>query len=531
MLGSQVASDLQLADISGVVKTNLSWGASEFQTRLLNDISTEPKIIKRRQMPLFAFKIDSQLRNTVKTELQSLADKTDQIDDCLKPSNSLFSESVSQILWKPESRGAFLNKSQVVLQTLVNWKTIVLPGFAVLAPLLGLIIPFFVLRFFNPQTSIATYLTNVKGLLLRQVNIPTFLRAKGETDKLGFIFESLFIGFTLVMFISGLWNQVSSAIHLRNIWNELKSRGSAIQNALSIASSIAEKLRSCKRSYAFKYILLKFDSAISECKSLINAADVQTFGSLWNNGRCFNAIRGWIGHIDALVSIADLKNICIPNILPSVPLLLKSVTHPLVTGCIPNNYDTTESPHMILTGPNRGGKSTYVKSIGLALITSQSWGFAWASKMHTPVFAHIYTALESAGRLGYASTFEAEIEFAKDVLSLPTKDRIFVMMDEIFHSTNAVDGVAASKVFLEKLYKRVHTTSLLSTHYRELASTFSTTTTAIQMVAKGDDSALIYTYKVDKGISTKSSVMELLREHGLLDAPKLVIETPAEARG
>jgi DNA mismatch repair ATPase MutS len=140
--------------------------------------------------------------------------------------------------------------------------------------------------------------------------------------------------------------------------------------------------------------------------------------------------------------------------------------------------------------------------------------------MNSILFDHISTSLETYGKLGHASTFEAEIQFAKDLLHRDTNSRKFIVMDEIFHSTNAYDGLQASKVFLEKLYESENCISIISTHYRELPTLFSSNAGAYQLRAQIDDKNIIhYSYKLDQGISNVSSVMELLREHGLISEP------------
>jgi DNA mismatch repair ATPase MutS len=93
---------------------------------------------------------------------------------------------------------------------------------------------------------------------------------------------------------------------------------------------------------------------------------------------------------------------------------------------------------------------------------------------------------------------------------------MFVMMDEIFHSTNAMDGQSASHVFLEQLYKLSGITSVVSTHYIQLASDFKEATALKLVTNDKEDTTLEYTYRVAPGVSNKSSVMEILRERGLL---------------
>ena len=137
-------------------------------------------------------------------------------------------------------------------------------------------------------------------------------------------------------------------------------------------------------------------------------------------------------------------------------------------------------------------------------------------------FATVQTALEPRGKLGSVSTFEAEIELAKAVLDQAGSSQgpLFVMMDEIFHSTNAGDGVAASRVFLEQLYRASGVVSMISTHYKELSELFRDSAVPLQVVAsERKDGTLAYTYCVAPGASNISSVMELLREHGLASLP------------
>jgi DNA mismatch repair ATPase MutS len=131
----------------------------------------------------------------------------------------------------------------------------------------------------------------------------------------------------------------------------------------------------------------------------------------------------------------------------------------------------------------------------------------------------ILTALEPYGKLGEYSTFEAEIDFAKSVLAIEQRPA-FIMMDEIFHSTNATDGLAASSVFLGQLYKKTGIVSIVSTHYRQLAEQFAKEAAPLYMVAEDKEHGkLSYTYKVATGISDKSSVMEILYERGLIADP------------
>ena len=143
------------------------------------------------------------------------------------------------------------------------------------------------------------------------------------------------------------------------------------------------------------------------------------------------------------------------------------------------------------------------------------------------MFQHIITALAPQDVVGKLSLFEAEIEFAKEVNALVavSSGPVFLMMDEIFHGTNAHDGVEASQVFLDDLYTtKAALFSVVSTHYMDLPSRYGSPeaegrTQNLCMDASvdpADPDRLIYTYRLKEGVNRFSSVREILRERGLL---------------
>lgn len=525
MYGSQVLSDFDLSGVAAQFPSILPWGNRVFQTQLLNPTSDITEI-RNRQLPLLFLKQNPVITEKWRSILSSLAKVVPAVDACCEPVDDLTNESVNQIFWSTSSHGAFLNTHSTVVGGLVFWKTLIVPFFAVILPLLTVILPFVLLQYIGRGISVNVYMSQIRRILVQQMSIPNFLRAKGDGDKLGYVLESVFVTLTLGAFASGIWTQISSALHLRSIWWLLEERGAAVLQTLSVARQLCDEMEAGGR--AFRHLAAEGRTALSNAAASVGNDAISTFGTLLNHGTDgIRTICNWLGKVDVYVTLAsgEYGPICVPRAIhdPSGTLRIQGVRHPVVRDCVVNNFSSTQ-PHVILTGPNRGGKSTYCKSVGLAVIFAQTWGFACASRMTWTPFRKIHSALETNGRLGFNSTFEAEIEFAKTVLTSTSNTvelPLLVMMDEIFHSTNAVDGVAASKVFLEQLYTTTRTVSLLSTHYRELVGTFKDIAAARQLDATEDSGSgvLTYSYKVIPGVSDKSSVMEILREKGLLTTP------------
>lgn len=545
-LSNQVITDLELETIHKYVQIKTNWGRACF-TKQLCTPHTENEInkIKQNQKQLIVFRKHKDVCTKIKMELDNIDQEA--IVSITSNNDPLIDESLSQIFWKKDNFGSFLNTFPFVLNGLITWKTLVLPAFAILMPLVALIVPFVFLNMTSASPiSTSDYLVHVKHVLLQQISIPSFLRSRGSNDRVGFILESLFIGLTLATFISSLWNQIASAMHLRNIWNNVKIQGRAVLNLVSSCRVILDTLKQQPMKYqrALRQIIDQGELMFEQVEFLENCDELTAYGSIWNNNTLLETMTNWIGQIDAITSVASLQNICIPKIVSrssknkngntenseEVALVVSKLSHPELPTCVQNSFQAggRHTGHAIITGPNRGGKTTFCRGLGLAILTAQSWGFAWAQSMQWTPFSKIYTALETNGILGNMSKFESEIEFAKSVLG--TQGRMFVMMDEIFHSTNATDGVAASTVFLKQLYQRKDVISIISTHYKELAVQFSASdvekANIYQMVAhEKPGGKLEYTYKMAPGISETSSVMEILAERGLLVASTAVNET------
>jgi DNA mismatch repair ATPase MutS len=93
-----------------------------------------------------------------------------------------------------------------------------------------------------------------------------------------------------------------------------------------------------------------------------------------------------------------------------------------------------------------------------------------------------------------------------------------IIMDEIFHSTNAHDGAEASQIFLKQLYEKGGNAigSIISTHYRELPDKLSGNVAYCMEAYDNGPNGLKYTYRCVPGISSISSVREILKERGLI---------------
>jgi len=523
MWNDNVRTDLDLDVLSTHIPFQLTWGSEAFQEGLTDSKGLTVASIKQRQMPLLGLRAEELFRKAILVDLKELAPHTAVIDDCLEQKDERITESIEQILWPSDSVVAPLNTNSFVLNSILFLKTILAPGLSILTPLLAILLPF-ILAYMTPGANrdSMVLMAQVRDVLRSQVMIPSSISSKASQSRFGSIMEMFFIGFALIVFVASLWSQITAAIHLRAIWFDVVERGQVILDAIRTAKRTVERLQSFadKPKRAVRQLIEEGKAVLEACAPFANYDGGAAYGSVWNDPEPLLQLRDWLSLVDVLATLSDQPDVCFPLTSKDpneTTLTIRGVHHPAVPHCIRNDYDSSSKTgqHTLLTGPNRGGKSTFCKSIGLAIVTAQTWGFAYAESMTWSPFAVVLTALEPCGKLGYCSTFEAEIEFAKSVLQT-TGAPAFVMMDEIFHSTNAHDGVAASRVFLSQLYEKSDTISIVSTHYAELTKIFDAKVSAKQLMAsQAENGALVYTYKVGPGVSSLSSVMEILEERGL----------------
>jgi len=179
----------------------------------------------------------------------------------------------------------------------------------------------------------------------------------------------------------------------------------------------------------------------------------------------------------------------------------------------------SESRHSLLTGPNRGGKSTVLRGIATSVILAHSYGCAIGSYAALTPFHRPHICLKPDDLPGVASRFEREVQFAVKTLQAPPSGQFsLVLIDELFHSTNPPDALSASEFYLQQLWKYDTAVSVISTHLFPIVERAPNHIQRICCPAtyKSDDS-VEFSYELQPGICTVSSVKELLRQNGLYE--------------
>ena len=173
---------------------------------------------------------------------------------------------------------------------------------------------------------------------------------------------------------------------------------------------------------------------------------------------------------------------------------------------VPNDtHIPSESPVLLITGPNMGGKSTYMRQVALCVIMAQIGSFVPCDEANLPIFDQIFTRIGASDDLiSGQSTFMVEMLEANNALRYATRDSL-IIFDEIGRGTATFDGMAIAQSMIEYIATKIQCITLFSTHYHEL--TMMDEKFHIQNVhasASVEGNQIVFLYKIKPGRSHRS---------------------------
>ena len=220
--------------------------------------------------------------------------------------------------------------------------------------------------------------------------------------------------------------------------------------------------------------------------------------------------------IDVLVSLAILaseKGYVCPVFHPGYNVNVVEGKHPILDDrmkkkrYVSNDWKMSEDEHVqLITGPNMGGKSTYMREVALMIIMAQIGSFVPAKYANLTIFDQIFTRIGASDDLiSGQSTFMVEMLEANNALRYANENSL-ILFDEIGRGTATFDGMAIAQAMIEYIAKNIHCMTLFSTHYHELTF-LEDKGLGIQNVhasARVDNDHLVFEYLIKKGKSNKS---------------------------
>jgi DNA mismatch repair protein MutS len=196
---------------------------------------------------------------------------------------------------------------------------------------------------------------------------------------------------------------------------------------------------------------------------------------------------------------------------------------------IPNDLYLNSDTDLIaiITGPNMGGKSTYLRQAALIAILAQMGSFVPAESASLPIIDRIFTRIGASDNLARGrSTFMVEMTETAVILNTATP-RSFIVLDEIGRGTATYDGLALAWAVIEHVHQRTRAKTLFATHYHELTELAEQLDGVrnLRVSVKEAGDRIIFLRKVEPGKADRSYGIEVARLAGL---PLAVIERARE---
>lgn len=232
--------------------------------------------------------------------------------------------------------------------------------------------------------------------------------------------------------------------------------------------------------------------------------------------------------LDALVGFAIVaynNRYCRPIFNDTQTIDISAGRHPVVeqvlgSAFIPNDaLLSAQQSTWILTGPNMGGKSTFLRQVALISIMAQAGSFVPATAAGLALVDRIFTRIGAGDNLAEGkSTFLVEMEEAATICNQATAKSL-VILDEVGRGTSTYDGIALAQAILEFIHTTVKARCLFATHYHELTALVDLFSGIARYHAscRMVEEQLVFTHKIISGVAPGSFGLEVARRACLPD--------------
>ena len=249
---------------------------------------------------------------------------------------------------------------------------------------------------------------------------------------------------------------------------------------------------------------------------------------------------GAVAQLDVLTSFAKLaadRGYTRPEFNGTGELLIIGGRHPVIEELlrqkgerfVPNDlfFEPGRQQLLLITGPNMGGKSTYLRQSALIVILAQIGSYVPARQAKLPITDRIFTRIGASDNLARGrSTFLVEMSEVAAILHHATPSSL-VLLDEVGRGTATFDGLSIAWAVVEHLQKHTRARTLFATHYHELTELAELLPAVknVHVAVKETPSEIIFLRHVEPGSANKSYGIEVARLAGL---PRSVIERARE---
>jgi hypothetical protein len=450
-----------------------------------------------------AFEKDPKFFGECHEIFKEIAEIEKKLNILIHTNSQLEKESYNELLFfRP-----ILQPLNFIPYILTAWSFIrvyLLPGISLLLPFITLLAPYIIIKFiFNIPMSFNNYMRILQSMLSGNLNAALDPNAiAGNFSPQSMIKQFGVIAMTV---IQGVVQPFWTYQHLKSIDDIVNENGQLVIRF----KELYERLQTLLASHGFTFFKCPLpdisDSRTATARIILNSS-------------YFKLALKYVGSLEVIMSLANRHDIqpvkWIKGTEPKFVLRDSFDFQVAEQNRKTVSANLSKKHHALLTGPNKGGKSTVLRALSISALLAHTYGCALGN-LQTTVFIKLFVCLKPDDLPGSKSRFEREIEFTAN--SLKYKEPILIFIDELYHSTNPPDALRSCQIYCGQLWKKQNIISIISTHLFELVEGADKSIQRLCCPAEIDENGdITFSYSLRSGICKVSSVDELLKNNGLI---------------
>jgi tRNA A37 threonylcarbamoyladenosine biosynthesis protein TsaE len=475
--------------------------------KLIKHPINDKELLERRQKTLITYDIDIEILKEYENDILWIYKIADEIND----------NSSIEILFPSTFIINYINYIEQILDLYHLYKIYFIPMTSILYPVSAFIAPYLYLKnYLKMEISIVSYIEIFYNIIKFLFKTTGNFRA----DITKFISIFLYIG----IYLYNMYQTYEIALFLHNTKYKLHAKMQGLVHFIRHSQNIMKNLPANIISPYFN---------INETYQRININNSMTdIYRIWKDDNIKRDISSLLKTIYAVDVIDTINKLLLSGtwstVLYSNETLFWDAKNPILKNDQISN-PINLNKNIIVTGPNAGGKTTYVKTILANVILGQTIGITYSLRSQMILYDTINSFMRVSDILGTRSYFEAEAEYCLNMInkavdiSAQNKMGLF-LMDEPMHSTPPTEGMATAYAVIEYLSKLDGITLIITTHFHKLVKLeelYPKKFINLSVDAIPYNNKYIFPYKIKRGFSYLCIAIELL---DIKEFPSIIID-------
>ena len=487
-------------------------GSVYFQYKLCNPIDNINEIENNNQKTILTF-----LKNNYSYNFNIINENLNNILWFYKERTKEENTLLNNLNFRNKYLQFITNKYQFMV-LYYGYRYYISPFLVIIYPLMVMIVPFILMRLvFKAKVKMNVFYEIVKKMYLPKK------KGKGLKSKLSFIGSILL---SIYGYLNGIYNEYKI---IKNINKTIKLLHNHLQSALTLITFykqlLVDNIIKLKDVNLDNFKFLSKRSLENNDNYFSNKAYIyHSYKKFLRYKEDYINILYNIGIIESYYNVSRLinnKNYSLTGFIKDTKkpyLRFDQMWHPLINNNVKNDIiqGGKNKKSYIITGPNGGGKSTYLRCIAINILFSQTYGFSFSNNGYITPYSHLDTYMNIPDKEGFESLFQAEVNRCKNIIDTIDNKFYYLIVDEIFNSTNPMEGISSSYSFIELLNSYSNILGIYSTHFKYITKLGN----KIENIGNKKvnvnriNNKIKFPYKIEKGISNDFIALELLKEKG-----------------